>query len=171
MQLDYADILLLGWFNRIPPKAVLDRARKLKEDGKCRAIAMSGHNRSTFGKLADLGTDNPIDIFMIRYNAAHTGAEKDIFPHLPNENRPGVIAYTATCWGKLLDPRKMPEGDLPLTAPECYRFVLSSPYIDMTLTGPANYDQLDYAAQALHVGPLTDVEETRIRNIGQHVHG
>lgn len=39
---------------------------------------------------------------MIRYNAAHPGAEREIFPHL---------------------------GD-------CYRFCLSSPYVDVVLTGP-----------------------------------
>ena len=34
---------------------------------------------------------------MIRYNAAHPGAERDIFPHL-EARRPAVVAYTATSW-------------------------------------------------------------------------
>ena len=28
-------------------------------------------------------TDSPIDILMVRYNAAHRGAERDVFPLLP----------------------------------------------------------------------------------------
>ena len=38
---------------------------------------------------------------MIRYNAAHPGAEQDVFPHLA-ARQPAVVAYTATSWRKLL---------------------------------------------------------------------
>jgi len=42
-------------------------------------------------------------MLMLRYNAAHRGAEKDVFAVLPAE-RPAIVAYTATRWGKLLQP-------------------------------------------------------------------
>ena len=32
----------------------------------------------------------------------HRGAEEDIFPHLPQDNRPGIVVFTATCWRKPL---------------------------------------------------------------------
>ena len=51
---DYIDILLLGWFNKMPSEKILDEARMLKEKGLIRQIAMSGHNRKTFGELAAL---------------------------------------------------------------------------------------------------------------------
>ena len=35
------------------------------------------------------------------YNAAHPGAEMDIFPHYA-ARRPLTVAYTATSWRKLL---------------------------------------------------------------------
>lgn len=168
--IDYADILLLGWFNRKPPARILDTAVALKDEGKARAIAMSGHNRPTFAKLA-AEPDLPIDIFMMRYNVAHRGAESDIFPHLPEENRPGTIAYTATCWGKLLNPKKMPPEEPPMTAADCYRFALSSPHIDMSLCGPANAEQLEHAASVLTQGPLSEEELDRFRRIGDYVHG
>ena len=38
--------------------------------------------------------------------------------------RPGTVSFTATRWGKLLDPKKMPSGEKPLTAADAYRFVL-----------------------------------------------
>ena len=52
---------------------------RLREEGKVRAIGISIHDRERAGKLAE---SSPLDLFMIRYNAAHPGAERDIFPHL-----------------------------------------------------------------------------------------
>ena len=72
--IDCADIFLLGWFNRISPGRVLDAAAALKAKGKAKFVAMSGHHRPTFGKLAQQ-KNCPIDIFMVRYNAAHRGAD------------------------------------------------------------------------------------------------
>lgn len=168
--LDYADVLILGWFNRYPPKKVLDGALKLKEQGKVRFLAMSGHHRPTFGKIAQR-EDSAIDIFMTRYNAAHRGAETEIFPHLPESNRPGVCTYTTTCWRKLLNPKLMPAGEAPMTADECYRFALSNTHVDMCLCGPANDHEMDIALSALDAGPLAEDELERCRKIGDHVHG
>ena len=67
----------------------------------------------------------PIDAFMIRYNAAHRGAEKDIFPYLDKHN-PAVISYTATRWRFLLKKPKTWKQERIPTAGMCYRFVLSN---------------------------------------------
>ena len=40
---------------------------------------------------------------MARYNAAHRGAEDEVFAHLPSR-KPFVLAYTATRWWSLLTP-------------------------------------------------------------------
>lgn len=168
--IDHADVLILGWFNRYPGRRVLDAALRLKEQGKVRFLAMSGHNRRTHGAVAAM-SDTPIDILMVRYNAAHTGAERDVFPHLPKENRPGVTSYTATRWGQLLKARKMPPGEKPLTAAECYRFVLSNPDVDLCFTGPKNEAEMDAALLALEDGPMSPEEMERVRRIGDHVHG
>jgi len=168
--IEYCDVLILGWFNRFPGKRIIDAALRLKEQGKVKFLAMSGHRRTTFGEMAAQG-DSPVDIFQVRYNAVHTGAEKDIFPHLPENKRPGITIYTATCWKKLLKQSKMPEGEKPLTAPECYRFVLSHPDVDLCMTGAANAQQIEEAATALDGGPLNDEEMARIRRIGAHIYG
>ena len=168
--IDYVDVILLGWHNRMPPTRTLDEALELKHSGKVRYIAMSGHNRNTFGQIAQ--TENsPIDIFMTRYNAAHKGAETDIFPHLQGTDRPGITIYTATCWGKLLNPKKMPEGEQPMTASDCYRFALSNPSVDLCIFGPKNAEQHEGGLKALEDGPLSDSELERFRRIGDHVHG
>jgi aryl-alcohol dehydrogenase-like predicted oxidoreductase len=170
LNIDFIDVILLGWQNWNPPGRVISKLLKMKAEGKIRHIAMSGHNRKLFGELAQK-PGSPIDIFMIRYNAAHPGAENDIFPHLSENSRPGVTVYTATSWGKLLKQKKMPPGEKPLTAADCYRFVLSNPDIDLCMMGPRNEREFDEGVKALKLGPLSDQEMARARKIGAYVHG
>jgi aryl-alcohol dehydrogenase-like predicted oxidoreductase len=170
LDVDYADVLILGWHNAPPPPRIADAALRLKGEGKVRYLAVSGHHRPMFGALTR-EPEQPYDVFMFRYNAAHRGAERDIFPFLGLEERPGTTCYTATRWGQLLDRRRMPAGEAPLTAAECYRFVLSNPLADLCMTGPKNDEQMTEALKALDDGPLTDDEMARARRIGDHVHG
>jgi aryl-alcohol dehydrogenase-like predicted oxidoreductase len=166
MRLEYADILILGWHNRRPTARLLDRASKMKEKGLFRFLGMSGHNRTLFPKMAK---ENLFDIFHVRYNAAHRGAEEDVFPFLTGENRPGVVTYTATRWGQLLDTHKMPAGEAALTPGECYRFVLSNPDVDVCLCGPKNVGEMRTALSALEDGPLGDSEMKRVERVGDYV--
>jgi len=165
--LDYADILILGWHNRRPSRMLLNRAMALKEKGLIKYLGMSGHNRSLFPKMDD---ERLFDVFHIRYNAAHRGAEQDAFPFLTGDNRPGIATYTATRWRHLLNPKKMPPGESPLTAADCYRFVLTNPSVDVCLTGPADTAQMREALSVLETGPLEPGEMDRIKKIGDYVH-
>ncbi len=167
--IEQADVLLLGWHNRPPSRRLLDAALRLKEQGLARFLAISGHQRTMFAEMARTGS--PFDVFMFRYNAAHRGAEREIVPHLPADDRPGTVAYTATRWGHLLDPRRMPAGERPLTASECYRFVLTNPAVDVCLTGPADEQQMDEALRALDGGPMTERELEHARRVGDIVYG
>jgi len=170
LNIDHIDVVLLGWHNWNPAGRIINKVLKMKAEGKIRHIAMSGHNRKFFGELAQR-TDSPIDIFMTRYNAAHPGAEKDIFPYLSGANRPGVTVYTATSWGKLLKQKKMPPGEKPMTAADCYRFVLSNPHVDICMMGPRNEREFDEGVKALKLGPLSDQEMAHARKIGAYVRG
>jgi aryl-alcohol dehydrogenase-like predicted oxidoreductase len=165
--LEYADVLLLGWYNHGVGPAVLERCERLREKGMFRQLAVSGHHRPSFVTYA---ADPRYSVLHLRYNAANSGAERDVFPALPRENRPGIVVYTATRWRKLLDPRCMPPGETPLRAADCYRFVLGNPDVQVCMTGPADDAQMDEALSALAVGPLTADEDRRVRRIGQHVH-
>ncbi len=169
LNIDYADILVLGWFNHVPGGRVLSRALDLREKGKVRFLGMSGHKRSVFGEMAQQ-PDCPVDIFMIRYNAVHRGAETDIFPYLPEEKRPGIVTYTATCWRKLLKEGSVPRGEHPLTSTDCYRFALSNPNVQVCLTGPRNLKEMEEALRTLDKGPLSGEEMNRVRNIGDYIH-
>jgi len=159
----------LGWFNRMPAKRVLDATARLKDEGKISFLGVTGHNRKFHGMLAHQ-PDSPIDVLQIRYSAAHRGAEDEVFKGL-FKNRPGITTYTATRWGKLLKANKMPPGEKPLTAAECYRFVLSHPAVDVCLAGPRTEQEMDEGLLALDAGPLSGEEMERIRRIGEHVHG
>jgi aryl-alcohol dehydrogenase-like predicted oxidoreductase len=167
MGLGQADVLILGWHNRPPAPGLVRRAQAIKAKGFCRFLAMSGHQRKLFPQMA---ADGPFDLFHLRYNAAHRGAEKDIFPRLPADNRPGIVSYTATRWGQLLNPKKMPSGDSVPAPSDCYRFALSNPAVDVCLCGPRNMEQMQAALQALELGPLGDEDLERMRRIGDHVH-
>lgn len=73
---DYADVLLLGYFSKRPPQRVLDGAMKLKDAGMVRAVGITTHNRSL---VPELHAEGILDLYHVRYNAVHRGAEKDLF--------------------------------------------------------------------------------------------
>jgi len=166
LSLDYADVLILGWHNRLPSKRIIDKALSMKEKGFYRFLGLSSHKRSLFPKLTEKGV---FDIFHARYNAAHRGAGKETFPYMRGEKRPGIVAYTATRWGQLLDPRRMPPGESPLSATDCYRFALSNPFVDLCLCGPKNTKQMREALRSLDIGPMDESELIRVRKIGDYV--
>jgi aryl-alcohol dehydrogenase-like predicted oxidoreductase len=113
-------------------------------------------------RLAD---ELDLDALMIRYNAAHRGAEKEIFATL-GEDRPGIIAYTATRWGRLLKPAS---GLSPMTAAECYRFSVGNDSVDLALCGAANFDELKADVEGVLSGPLPEERLAAIERFGDAV--
>ena len=168
MGLERADILVLGWHNSRPAPALVKRAQAMKKKGLCRFLAMSGHQRKLFPQMAGTGK---FDLFHVRYNAAHRGAEEEIFSHLQGNNRPGIVTYTATRWGQLLNSKKMAPGDSVPAASDCYRFALSNPAVDVCLCGPKTIDQMRAALPALELGPLGEEDMERMKRIGDYVRG
>lgn len=161
--LEYADVLLLGLWNKPVSAAILDAARRARERGLVRHLALSSHHRPL---IAQLAAGNDYDVLHFRYNAIHPGAERDIFPELPAQNRPGMVAYTATSWGQLLDPRKLPAGESVPSAADCYRFVLTRSEVDVCMSGPKNAEQMNAALEALRRGPMDEEELAWMRRVG-----
>jgi aryl-alcohol dehydrogenase-like predicted oxidoreductase len=164
--LDSVDILLLGWYNSMPNERTMALCAELKERGAYRFLAVSGHHRPAFPKMAASGR---FDVLHVRYNAAHRGAETDVFPHLPAP-RPGIVTYTATRWGQLIKPKRIPPNYSTPRASDCYRFVLSNPNIDVCMTGPKDLAQMKEALNAIDRGPLTPDEMDWMQKVGEHVH-
>jgi len=167
LRTDYLDVFLfLGVMKeRELTAAVRDEIEELRHDPRVRALGMSCHDRPFAGKLAAAGA---LDTFMIRYNAAHRGAERDIFPHL-EAHQPGVIGYTATRWTYLIRRPRGWTGAVP-DAGMCYRFALSSPHVDVCLTAPRNLKQLEENVAAFHCGPLAEDETRLMHEIGDYIH-
>jgi aryl-alcohol dehydrogenase-like predicted oxidoreductase len=165
---DYIDVFQLFWLGvgSAWTQGTVDALLELKARGKVRAIGVSIHDRKRAGELA---AASPLDLLMVRYNAAHPGAEADIFPRRSGE-RPAVVAYTATAWRRLL---KAPSGwsGGAMSAGDCYRFCLSNPAVDIVLTGPKSGQELAENLAALEQGPLSAEEESWMRAFGRQVHG
>ncbi len=164
---DFVDGLILGYFSKRPPQRLIDWALDAKERGLIRAIGITTHNRDIVAQLAQ---ENIIDYFHIRYNAVHRGAEQDIFPQMP-EHRPGLVSFTATTWGKLLNQKKMAPGVSAPTAGDCYRFVLSREEIDVCMMGVKNQAMLNENLTALEKGPMTPEQLAKMRSIGDYLYG
>jgi len=144
----------------------LDEMMRLRDEGRVKAIAISCHDRAFLGSLAERGV---LDAVMVRYNAAHRGAEELTFPHLV-EHDPGVISYTATRWGRLLrrPPAWPAEARIP-TAGECYRFALSHPAVHACLMAPTRESELEENLAALRAGPLDPEDLEFMRSFGDEV--
>jgi aryl-alcohol dehydrogenase-like predicted oxidoreductase len=167
---DHADVLLLGWFNDAPAERILDAAVALRDSGRVRHIALSGHNRKLFPTLLD---ERRIEIWHVRYNAVHRGAEREVFPSLSAlepSARPGVVTYTTSRWGQLCDPKRVPEGERVPDGTDCLRFALSNPHVDLALSGPNSAEHMRQALRALELGPMSDEELGWMRRVGDAIY-
>lgn len=166
--IDYIDVFQIFWLGKMSAltKAVQRELVQLKEEGIVRSLGVSIHDRPRAARLAE---HSPFDLLMIRYNAAHPGAEAEIFPSY-QKRRPLTVAYTATSWRKLLKAPKQWDGP-PMSAGDCYRFCLSSPNVDVALCAPKNYQQMEENLEVLNQGPLSAEEDERVRRFGKAVHG
>ena len=111
-----------------------------------------------------------LDLVMVRYNAAHRGAERDLFPTTVPLGMP-VIAYTALRWGALLRPTPDdPPGYSAPRPPSWYRFVLQNPAVAVTLAAPQTRAELDEDLRTLDAdGPLRDGEYAAMAEHGERV--
>ena len=168
LRTDYIDVFHLFWVRTGGLGGrTLELLQRFKEDGKIKYIAISTHVRTYAAELVRQGK---LDVLMIRYNAAHRGAEEEIFPSWPS-SQPGVVSYTATRWGKLLKrPRRWPASDRIPTAGDCYRFVLSNPNVHVCLTAPRSSQELKDNLSAIERGPLSGEEMEFMRRFGDAVH-
>lgn len=159
---DHIDVFHLFWvqYHWYVTGQTWPAMRKLEEEGRVKMIGMSIHDRVLAAKLV---SEIEPDMLMIRYNAAHRGAEMEIFATFPEGKRPAIVAYTATRWGKLL------EGEGAMTPEECYRFALSNANVDVVLSGPATYAELEQNARGVAQGPLPAQRLDEVRAFGDVV--
>ncbi len=169
--IERADVLLLGWHNSPPAPRIIEAAQRLKDKGVVRHLAISGHQRAMFPPLLD---DARYEVWHVRYNAVHRGAEREVFPAraaVEPAERPGLVTYTTTRWGHLCGPSRTPADERTPTGTDCYRFALSDPAVDVALAGPSTSDHMDQALRALELGPMDAEELAWMRRVGDHIYG
>jgi len=162
----HADVLLLGYWNRGVRPSLLEAARTLQRRSLVNLVAVSSHNRPVAASLAAGGD---FDVIHVRYNAAHPGAERDVFPMLAAGHRPGIVSFTGTSWGQLMNPKYTPPGERTPSAGDCYRFVLSHRDVDVCATGPTSAAHVDEAIAAREIGPMSEEELAWMRRVGVEV--
>ena len=170
LEIEHADVLLLGWHNQLPSARVLESALELRERGLVHNIAVSTHRRTLLPTLRD---DDRFAIWHVRYNAVHRGAEREVFPcleGLSQGQRPGVVSYTTTRWGNLCDPARTPSEEPTPDGTACYRYALSRPEIDICLAGPDDAEQMKQALDAFDRGPMDEQELAWMRRVGDHIY-
>jgi predicted aldo/keto reductase-like oxidoreductase len=171
---DHVDVLTFyyveaaeEWQELIGPGGALEYCRAAQRDGRVRRLGVTTHQRPLAATTARSGL---LDLLMIRYNAAHRGAEQEIFPLTDSLGMP-VIAYTALRWGALLRPTPSdPPGFVVPRAPDWYRFVLQSPSVTVALAAPHSRAELEEDLSLLDSPrPLPAEEYQRLAEHGRRV--
>jgi aryl-alcohol dehydrogenase-like predicted oxidoreductase len=127
------------WRQIIAAGGAADVVEEARRQGKVRSIGLTSHQRKLAAKFAGSGR---LDLVMLRYNAAHRGAEQDVFPITVERGLP-VVAFTCLRWGALLESTPDdPTGFVPPPAREWYRWVLCQPVVSVALMAPNNGDEL-----------------------------
>jgi len=162
---DFVELLILGFWRGALPDRIIDAARKLQQRGLIQHLCVSTHDVEAARRFA---SESWADALMVRYNAAHREIER-VLEALPEESRPGILAFTATRWGHLLDSRRIPDGENPLSAADCYRFCLAHPRVDSVMCGAANLSQWKEAIAGLQEGVPRADEMARFRRVGELV--
>ena len=194
LRTDYLDIATLyyvesedEWREIISEGGARDALAREKEAGTLRMIGLTSHQRELAAGWAEQPiagqsgsiimpqagssqTQRYLDMLMIRYNAAHRSAERDVFP-VAQRLRTPVVTFTGLRWRALLQSTPDdPPGFSPPSAADCYRFCLSNPAVSVALTAPDNRADLE-ANLALLTDwrPLDAASRDAIRDHGDRV--
>lgn len=114
---------------------------------------------------------NDLDVMMLRYNIAHLGIEQEIVPFLHADKNldPGIVVFNSahSRMGPFhIPPRGYTTPQYVPSIPDCYRFALTNPWVDLVLTGLRNRKEVDLALAALEKGPLSPEECLLMREYG-----
>ena len=118
------------------PGGVLDVLCAWRREGAIRYVGVSAHNRDLALRLV---TDGRIDVLMHRFNMAHRGAADSVLRAAVAHGIP-VVAFTATRWQTLLKGHPEWMGPVP-SAPDCYRYCLTAPAVQVVLSAPKTSGQ------------------------------
>ena len=147
LRTDYVDVLTFyyveeqpEWEQIIGPGGALEACREAQRAGLVHYLGLTSHQRPL---AADAARTGLLDLLMIRYNAAHSGAEQDVFPVTDALSLP-VVVYTCLRWGALLRGTPDDPPGFVVSGPAAwYRFALQTPSVTVALMAPENRQELE----------------------------
>ncbi len=162
------------WRAIVGPGGAWEALARRRELGEVGLIGLTSHQRATaagWAKDASQSGRRLLDMLMVRYNAAHVGAEQDVFPVTQPLQMP-VVTFTGVRWRDLLKPTPDdPPGFVPPTAPDCYRFCMAHPGVAVALAAPNGRAELLEDLAALDAPqPLDATTVAALREHGRRVH-
>jgi len=175
LKTDYIDVVTYYYVESLeewraivhPERGAQAALEELREQGIVRCVGLTTHQRRLAARVVQEGH---LDLVMVRYNAAHRGAERDLFPVTRRLGLP-VVAFTVLRWRHLIEPLAAVPEVHPLDAVECYRYVLSNPDVAVALMAPGSAEEL---AQNLTLlddwRPVAQEERARIEAYGRLVY-
>jgi hypothetical protein len=151
------DVLVAGgaYGTELSARLPVYRQHREQQLAGARAIGVSFHDRKAAAATIASGE---IEIAFIRYNAGHPGAQRDVFPALPEPRHTRVFGFTSTAAHHAV-PTELAEA---LWVPEItdhYRFALSRVGLDGLLCSPSQPSHIPALAEAMARGPLSLEEE------------
>jgi hypothetical protein len=117
-------------------------------------VQLEQHDRRAAVAAINAGT---LDVAFVRYNSAHPGAQRDVFPLLEAARRTRVLGFTST-GGHHPVSGIDPDVWIP-DITDHYRFALSQVGLDGLLCSPTEPRHVDELVAAMERGPLSLEEE------------
>jgi aryl-alcohol dehydrogenase-like predicted oxidoreductase len=148
------------------PDGVLDQLQEWKAEKLIRYAGATVHDRTLEQRLA---SDSRVDVLMHRFNMAHRKAATEVFP-AAIEARTPVVAFTATRWRSLLEPRDAAAA-APPTAADCYRYCLAYRPVQIVLTAPKTVAELDKNLEVLRLPAMRSRERQKWDRYGEQFRG
>ena len=148
LQTDYLDILFIhdvstreNW-DKVRSNGILDYVQELRSKGRIRHIGVSTHDCGIGEEIIRTGI---FEAAMLAYNPTNLEAEDTLFPLCAAMDL-GVIVMKPLGGGVLSEERSRQMG-FSVTAEECLKFAMSSPYVSTVIPG---LDKAEYLNIALH---------------------
>lgn len=159
---DRLDVFLLFWVRsaeRLSAEAY-ETLSRLKSEGRIRAFGFSTHDRDLAARAIQA---RPWDVVMVRHNAAHRGAEEELFPAAERTGT-GVLTFSALCYGRMVAGPGAP------IAADCYRYSASQPGVAAVISAPRRHRELVENLAVLERSRLTPEDVSRLRAHGEEVY-
>ncbi len=162
-----ADVLIAGgcyahdFFVRL---GTLEQLRASRWLDAC-AIGASFHDRDAARLAIQRGL---IDVAFVRYNAAHTGALNDLFPHLPRPRLSLVYNFSSTkgyVAAETLDRLGLGPDYWRPRVTDHYRMVAARAELDGVLCSPRTPDMVRALVDAMAQAPLSEEEEHYLHHL------